>query len=102
LRLFNSLRLWKRVKEGRFFTFVLGVLVNLVEPNSGMELVKTTLTDQEAGSQVWDERQQKFVILDKDPVAVMSHVDFDAGMAEANNILVMVFGEDIPETVIST
>jgi hypothetical protein len=95
LRLFNSLRLRKRVQEGKFFTFV------LVEPNSGMELVKAALIDQEAGSQGWDHRQQKYVTLDKDPVAVMSHVDFDAGTAEANNILVMVFGEDIPETVIS-
>jgi hypothetical protein len=44
LRLFNSLRLWKRVKEGKFFTFVLGVLVNLVEPNSGMELERQHLS----------------------------------------------------------
>jgi hypothetical protein len=41
------------------------------------------------------------VTLDKDPVAVMSHVEYDAGYAENKNILVMVMGEDIPEFIIS-
>jgi hypothetical protein len=52
------------IKEGKFFTYVLGVLVNLVEPNSGMELVKATFIDQEAGSEVWDDGQEKYVTLD--------------------------------------
>jgi hypothetical protein len=101
LRLFNALRLWKRVKKGKVLKFVVGVLVNLVEPNSGMEIIKTTLEDREDGSQEWDAKQNRMVTSDKDPVAVMSHVDYDAGKTEANNILVMLFGEDIPESVIS-
>jgi hypothetical protein len=66
-----------------------------------MDLIKTTLEDREDGSQVFDTKLREWVTSDKDPVAVMSHVDYDAGRAEANNILVMVFGEDIPESLIS-
>jgi hypothetical protein len=66
-----------------------------------MDLIKTTLEDREDGSQVDDRFRGKWVTSDKDPVAVMSHVDYDTGRAEANNILVMVFGEDIPESLIS-
>eukprot|EP00935_MAST-01C_sp_MAST-1C-sp1_P000277 g277.t1 len=101
MRLFNALRLWGRVKTGKVCRFALGVLVNLVEPNSGMELIKATLNDSEKGSRTWDHNRQEEITLAKDPVAVMSYLDWAAGRAEASNILVMVFGEDVPESLIS-
>eukprot|EP00935_MAST-01C_sp_MAST-1C-sp1_P001149 g1149.t1 len=88
------------VKEGKWLAFLRGAAVHVIEPNSGHALMKKTLKDTEAGGQVFDTATNKSIQADKDPVAVMAHIDYSAGWAEIKSICTMVFGEDMPEFAI--
>jgi hypothetical protein len=103
-RLYSALKLRKNVEPKKFTRYIYGMLLSLVEPHSGLIMMKQTLKDNEAGAKRYVEDEGEFgrtvmkaIRRSKDAVAVQAHMDLDAGKAEQSNMLVMIFGEDVPE-----
>eukprot|EP01047_Picozoa_sp_COSAG01_P037242 COSAG01_NODE_2948_length_6807_cov_38.353555_3_plen_886_part_00 len=99
-------RLWvihtelAEVEEGKRKLFWRGAAVFMVEPNSGMRMMKKALKDKGVGGTAFDAATRTYVHLDKDAVAVAAENDLVAGRAEVQTIGLMMGTEDVPQLVL--
>eukprot|EP01047_Picozoa_sp_COSAG01_P073204 COSAG01_NODE_11863_length_1845_cov_1.851088_2_plen_536_part_01 len=98
-RLFVVLAERRDVDEGKGGTFWRGAALYMLEPNSGMRMMKRTLKKKAAGGQVYVQGEG-YVTGELDAVAVQARNDVTAGEAEVKTVLVLVMTQDVPEFVI--
>ena len=79
-----------------------GLLLSVVEPFLGGRIVKRAFQSAgtSGGAQRWDIAQKKWVVDDRDPLAVQATNDAAAARAEAKTSVVLVVAEDVPGFVI--
>ena len=98
-------RLWiicgyrEHVAEGKHWEFWRGAAVGLMEPNSGLRLMKRALNEKAEGGLLFV-AGRGYVSVDKDAIAVAAENSLLAGKAEVTTTILMAGTQDIPQLII--
>jgi hypothetical protein len=86
---------WPRVRADQRSRFAFAVVIYMVEPASGQQLLKRTLQDHEEGGVVFV-AGKGYVTMERDAVAVRAANELVAGRAEVRTVIALVGSEDAP------
>lgn len=104
-RLCSALMLCNSVdytKIGKVLLYVCGVLVNLVETNTGLMIMRQSLRRTRSGGipTYYNNAEKVAKVNNKNPVVVLAEINLESGWAEIRNIFAVTVVEDISQLTI--